>query len=73
MRYLLIIACLILAAPVQARTIVGPAKVTDGDTLMMDDAKVRLFGIDAPELDLTCNAMGGTGRADRKRRRNSHQ
>ena len=28
----------------------GYARVTDGDTLVIDERRVRLFGIDAPEL-----------------------
>ena len=31
----------------------GPAKVIDGDTIVVADQLVRLHGIDAPELDQT--------------------
>lgn len=37
----------------------GRARVVDGDTLSVGDARVRLTGIDAPELDQTCGE-GGT-------------
>lgn len=32
----------------------GPARVVDGDTLVVDGKRVRLFGIDAPEMGTTC-------------------
>jgi endonuclease YncB( thermonuclease family) len=31
----------------------GRAKVIDGDTIVVADQLVRLYGIDAPELDQT--------------------
>lgn len=34
--------------------------VTDGDTLILDSEKMRLIGIDAPELHQTCNRADGT-------------
>ena len=33
------------------RVIEGPAYVTDGDTITIQKTQIRLFGIDAPELD----------------------
>ena len=36
----------------------GSARVIDGDTLMVGSKRVRLFGIDAPELDQRCRAAG---------------
>jgi len=33
----------------------GGAKVVDGDTLVVGGQRVRLFGIDAPELDQKCD------------------
>lgn len=47
-------------APVVAQTLSGPAIVTDGDSLTVAGRKVRLLGIDAPELDQTCNSNGQT-------------
>lgn len=40
------------AAP--AATIAGPARVIDGDTIVVAGTRVRLFGIDAPELRQRC-------------------
>lgn len=34
--------------------LVGPVTVTDGDSLRMGAKRMRLFGIDAPELSQTC-------------------
>ena len=32
----------------------GPARVVDGDTIWIGDTKIRLHGIDAPEMKQTC-------------------
>jgi micrococcal nuclease len=32
-------------------TVVGPCWVVDGDTIVIDKITIRLFGIDAPEMD----------------------
>lgn len=48
--------------------LVGPARATDGDSLRMGDKRIRLFGIDAPELAQTCMMEGEPwkcGRASR--------
>lgn len=37
-----------------AQVLSGRAEVLDGDTLVISGRPVRLFGIDAPELDQTC-------------------
>ncbi|MEM1315587.1 MAG: thermonuclease family protein [Pseudomonadota bacterium] len=34
-----------------AHSVEGPAWVIDGDTIIVDRVQIRLFGIDAPELD----------------------
>lgn len=40
------------AKPVESRTdLRGTAYVVDGDTLIIQQTQIRLFGIDAPELD----------------------
>lgn len=37
----------------------GPAKIVDGNTLVINGQIVRLYGIDAPEYDQNCmNAEG---------------
>tara|TARA_Y100001970_G_scaffold37708_1_gene46605 strand:+ start:7533 stop:8015 length:483 start_codon:yes stop_codon:yes gene_type:complete len=37
-----------------AKSIIGKAKVIDGDTLHIDNNKIRLHAIDAPEKNQTC-------------------
>ena len=38
----------------QATTLVGAARVIDGDSLLVAGTEIRLFGIDAPELAQVC-------------------
>jgi endonuclease YncB( thermonuclease family) len=40
-------------------TLSGEARVSDGDTLRFGNDRVRLVGLDAPELDQTCTDEGG--------------
>jgi endonuclease YncB( thermonuclease family) len=42
-----------------ATSYTGQARVIDGDTLALGEIKVRLHGIDAPEMAQTCNDMRG--------------
>ena len=42
-----------LGGPAQAE-IAGPPKVVDGDTIEVQGAAIRLYGIDAPELGQIC-------------------
>ena len=52
---------LVLAAAAAAGAgISGVASVTDGDTLRIGPARIRLHGIDAPESKQTCRAGGET-------------
>ncbi|MEO6394779.1 MAG: thermonuclease family protein [Devosia sp.] len=37
----------------------GAARASDGDSLRLGSERVRLLGIDAPELDQTCSKAGG--------------
>ena len=46
--------------PATTATLSGCAKVVDGDTLRVDDGRVRLFGIDAPESDQSCERPDGS-------------
>ena len=41
------------------RDLAGAARIVDGDTVEVDGEKLRLQGIDAPELAQTCEANGG--------------
>jgi len=42
-----------------AEIIAGPARVIDGDTIVVADVHLRIFGIDAPETRQTCAADDG--------------
>ncbi len=42
-----------------AAELVGPARVLDGDTLVIGDTHVRLEGIDAPETHQACSNRAG--------------
>jgi len=46
--------------PAPTAILSGRAKVVDGDTLRVDDDRVRLFGIDAPESDQSCTRPDGS-------------
>ncbi len=52
-----VLAC--AASLASAAEIAGRARVLDGDTLQVGPARVRLHGIDAPELAQTCPEPGG--------------
>jgi endonuclease YncB( thermonuclease family) len=53
------LALVLLALPAAAGEIRGAARVTDGDTLAIGAAHVRLHGIDAPEAGQSCALRGG--------------
>lgn len=53
-RSFIAICLALLAFPACGETIAGHASIVDGDTLKLDGARVRLFGIDAPESRQTC-------------------
>jgi endonuclease YncB( thermonuclease family) len=57
--YVALVAVLLLAAFVTvartgAHSVPGIPRIVDGDTLVVDDVKIRLEGIDAPETDQIC-------------------
>lgn len=69
LRSLLVLSLLALPVPSQAAEVIGRARAVDGDTLEVAGHKVRLFGIDAPELDQSCDRGGrrwACGEAARK-------
>ena len=37
-----------------SKTIIGKARIIDGDTIHIKNNKIRLHGIDAPEINQTC-------------------
>jgi len=53
----------------EGRALEGHAFVTDGDTIAIGDAKIRLKGIDAPEMDQTCSRSGRSYRCGDAARR----
>ena len=58
MRSLLLTLALLVPTPAVAQSLSGAAHIVDGDTLVIDETKIRLFGIDAPELDQSCTLEG---------------
>ena len=43
-----------IAAPTASTEIIGAARVIDGDTLSINDQRIRIHGIDAPETRQHC-------------------
>jgi endonuclease YncB( thermonuclease family) len=54
----LVILGLSMAALRKEQIFTGPFRVVDGDTLAAGDRRLRLLGIDAPELPQTCGGVG---------------
>lgn len=60
LRSCLLVASLLIALPLSAHAEVrGFARVIDGDTLDVAGTRVRLFGIDAPEMAQPCDTPQG--------------
>ena len=47
-----------ISSPSLAQVVQGAARALDGDSLVVGVQEVRLFGIDAPEFDQTCQKDG---------------
>ena len=48
------------ANPISAQELVGRPHIIDGDTIRIDDRRIRLHGIDAPEAKQTCEKQDGS-------------
>jgi len=55
----LVLVLLFATAAAAAEAIAGTARVIDGDTLVVAEVRVRIFGIDAPESRQSCTAGDG--------------
>ena len=53
-KYIIVFLTLIIFKTLQASEIVGFPKVVDGDTIYIENYKIRLEGIDAPEMRQKC-------------------
>ncbi|WP_081851461.1 thermonuclease family protein [Bradyrhizobium sp. URHD0069] len=66
-RAILAFSLSILIAPIRADDLIGQASVVDGDTIEIHSARIRVFGIDAPESDQLCrNEESGLYRCGQK-------
>ncbi|MDP6785986.1 MAG: hypothetical protein QGI13_02555 [Rhodospirillales bacterium] len=69
---LLLVLVLMVAGPASAEDLSGPVRVIDGDTIEIGGRRIHLFGIDAPELEQTCEWPAKTidcGKVSRTSRR----
>ena len=56
--YLISLAVLVPVAVAQDKVITGKPIITDADTLVIDGEKIRLHGMDAPEMRQICFTAG---------------
>jgi len=59
MKPLLFFLCALVVTPALGETFSGPVAAIDGDTVDVGGIRVRLFGIDAPEIGQTCSRDDG--------------
>lgn len=59
----------VIALKPGSRTLEGRASITDGDTIRIGGTRIRLKGIDAPEMKQTCSRSGRTYRCGDAARR----
>lgn len=55
----ILIFCLLLCAGSAQADLSGPARVIDGDTLLVGQTRIRMHGIDAPESTQHCTSAQG--------------
>jgi len=53
-----VVSALAVSPQAEAQVLTGSATAADGDSLVLGSQRVRLFGIDAPELDQACQTDG---------------
>lgn len=54
-----LLAAALVTGPVLGAEISGEARVSDGDTLVIDSLHIRLYGVDAPETGQSCQTAQG--------------
>src|SRR6202043_2285866 len=59
MKFPLAVALLLLPAIAQAADITGTAKVREGDQVVIGNSRIRLGGIDAPDVEQLCLKPSG--------------
>jgi endonuclease YncB( thermonuclease family) len=59
LRSCIVLAFALASGPCLAESVVGRATAHDGDTISIGAERIRLFGIDAPELDQDCERRNG--------------
>lgn len=57
-KFSLLALAILGSSPGHAQLVSGSARAVDGDTLELSGKRIRLYGIDAPESDQTCEKEG---------------